>query len=73
MDIKKTRIKSLLGGAVFLCGSIVCWFNMKELTFFFIGLALLILGWFIFSHYHTQIAIFKLKQYTEEYVESLKK
>jgi len=73
MDIKKYRRKSLLGIAVFLCGAVICGFNMKEPTLFFIGLALLIIGWFIFSHFHTQIAIFKLKQYTEEYVDSFKK
>ena len=73
MDIKKYRKKSFLGGAIFLLGIFICGFNMKTPIFFFIGLALLIIGWFIFSHFHTQIAIYKLREYTKEYMQNIKK
>jgi hypothetical protein len=73
MDIKKSRIKSFLGLAIFLLGTIICSFNIKEPIFFFIGLFFLLIGWFVFSHFHTQIAIFKLRKYTEEYISQVKK
>jgi hypothetical protein len=73
MDIKKHRIKSFIGLAIFLLGTIICSFNIKEPVFFFTGLFFLLIGWYVFSHFHTQIAIFKLKEYTEEYIKSSKK
>lgn len=73
MDIKKYRIKSFLGLAIFLLGAIICSFNLKEPKFFLPGLGCLIIGWIVFSHFHTQIAIFQLKEHTKDYIENFKK
>lgn len=73
MDIKKYRIKSFLGLAIFILASIICSLNIKEPIFFLPSLVFLIIGWLVFSHYHTQIAMFKLRQYTEEYIKGAKK
>lgn len=73
MDIKKSRIKSFVGLAIFLLGAIICYFNLKEPAFFLPGLGCLIIGWLIFSHFHTQIAIFQLKEYTKDYIKNMKK
>lgn len=73
MDLKAYRIKSLWGLAVLIAGMIICAVSMKEPIFFFTGLALSMIGWLFFSNYHTKIAIHKLKEITNEYVDSLKK
>jgi hypothetical protein len=73
MDIKKSRTKSFLGLAIFLLGTIICSFNLKEPMFFLPGLGCLIVGWIVFSHFHTQIAIFQLKEYTKDYMKNMKK
>ena len=37
------------------------------------GLSIALIGWLIFSNYHTKIAIHKLKEITNEYVNSVQK
>ncbi len=70
---KQERIFSILGLLLVIIGLALC-FSFKGQYELWIGSILIsVLGWFIFSHYHTKIAIAELKQITQDYIDSVKK
>jgi positive regulator of sigma E activity len=73
MDLNKYRIKSFIGLAIFIIGMVLAFVGMKGLIIHLTGLLLAVMGWLVFSNYHTKIAMHKLKEITKEYVDSVKK
>lgn len=72
INIKKLRLVSNIGLFVLIMGLVLTWLTIDNMLSSIFGMVIAILGWFIFSKYHTKIAIYELHKITNEYVEGVK-
>lgn len=70
---KQERIFSIMGLLLVIIGFVLCLSFEGQHELWIGSILISILGWFIFSHYHTKIAIAQLKQITKDYIDSVKK
>lgn len=68
-EIKKLRIKSLVGLAIFTISIITAYFYLNHLIIGGISIINMLVGWFMFSKNHTAITTIQLKQITNEYLQ----
>jgi len=71
--IKKYRKISWVGMIIFIVGILLMILNMKNAVFATSGLLVTLIGWYVFSKYHTKIAIINLKEITRDYFINAKK
>lgn len=73
--LKQWRIKSIIALLMFVICSVLFVLNFSKYNDAFLG-AITILGlcvaWFGFSHYHTKIAMHKIKTIADSYISELK-
>lgn len=68
-EIKKLRVKSLIGLFIFAISIITAYFYLNHLLIGGISIIGMLVGWFVFSKNHTAITSIQLKQITTEYLE----
>lgn len=73
INIKKFRLVSNIGLFLLVVGLILTWLTLDNMLTAIFGMTIAIFGWFVFSKYHTQIAIYELHKITNEYVDDVKK
>lgn len=71
INTKKYRLISLFGLAFCVLGLFLI-ISERNNSYIYFGMFLSIVGWLIFSQFHTKIAIYELKKITKCYINEIK-